>query len=66
MVFIDASKDYFEGKAQNHLRDEDIAKTLATYKDYKTEERYCSVCDLAEIEENDYNLNISRCISCNY
>ncbi len=21
---------------------------------------YCSVCDLAEIEENDYNLNISR------
>lgn len=60
VLFIDASKDYLEGKAQNHLRDEDIAKTLATYKDYKTEERYCSVCDLAEIEENDFNLNISR------
>ena len=42
------------------MRDEDIAKTLATYKDYKTVERYCSVCDLAEIEENDFNLNISR------
>ena len=60
VLFIDASKDYLEGKAQNHLRDEDIAKTLATYKDYKTVERYCSVCDLAEIEENDFNLNISR------
>ena len=60
VLFIDASKDYLEGKAQNHLRDEDIAKTLATYKDYNTEERYCSVCDLAEIEENDFNLNISR------
>lgn len=60
VLFIDASKDYLEGKAQNHLRDEDVAKTLKTYNDYITEERYCSVCDLEEIKENDYNLNISR------
>ena len=60
VLFVDASKDYLEGKAQNHLRDEDITKTLETYTDYKTIERYCSVCDLEEIKENDYNLNISR------
>ena len=60
VLFVDASKDYLEGKAQNHLRDEDIAKTLGSYNDYKTIDRYCSVCDLEEIKENDYNLNISR------
>jgi type I restriction enzyme M protein len=60
VLFVDASNDYLEGKAQNHLRDEDIAKTLKTYDDYTTLKRYCSVCDLEEIKENDYNLNISR------
>ena len=60
VLFVDASNDYLEGKAQNHLRDEDISKTLESYANYKTIERYCSVCDLEEIKENDYNLNISR------
>ena len=60
VLFIDASKDYLDGKAQNHLRDEDLDKTLDTYSKYTSVERYCSVCDLEEIKENDYNLNISR------
>lgn len=60
ILFIDASKDYLEGKAQNHLRDEDVEKTFNTYLKYETVERYCSVCELEEIEENDFNLNISR------
>ena len=60
VLFIDASKDYLEGKAQNHLRDEDLDKTLDAYSKYTSVERYCSVCDLEEIKENDYNLNISR------
>ena len=60
VLFIDASKDYLEGKAQNHLRDEDLDKTLDTYSKYTSVERYCSVCDLEEIKENDYNLNIAR------
>ena len=60
ILFIDASKDYLEGKAQNHLRDEDVEKTLNTYLKYETVERYCSVCEMDEIEENDFNLNISR------
>ena len=47
-------------KAQNHLRDEDIDKTLDAYSKYTSVERYCSVSDLEEIKENDYNLNISR------
>jgi len=60
IIFIDASKDYLEGKAQNHLREEDVKKTLETYETYEAIEKYCSVCELSEVKENDYNLNISR------
>ncbi|MFC2130611.1 N-6 DNA methylase [Bacteroidota bacterium] len=60
ILFIDASKDFLEGKAQNHLREEDVAKTLKAYEKFESVERYCSVCELDEIKENDYNLNISR------
>ena len=60
VVFIDASKDYLEGKAQNFLRQEDIEKTAKTFDALETVERYCTVAELDEIKENDYNLNISR------
>jgi type I restriction enzyme M protein len=60
VLFIDASKDYLEGKAQNHLRDEDIEKTYQAFQMYETVERYCSVSGIEEIKENDFNLNISR------
>ena len=57
---IDASKDYLEQKNQNLLRNEDIDKTAKAFDAYETVERYCRVVDMEEIEENDYNLNISR------
>ncbi len=60
VLFIDASKDYLEGKNQNYLRQEDIEKTAKTFNKFKTVERYCTVADMAEIKENDFNLNISR------
>ena len=60
ILLIDASKDYLEGKAQNHLRKEDIEKTANTFCTYETVERYCAVAELDEIKENDFNLNISR------
>lgn len=60
VLFIDASKDYLEGKAQNFLRQEDIEKTARTFETFETVERYCTVADMEEIKENDYNLNISR------
>ncbi len=60
VLFIDASKDYREGKAQNFLRQEDIEKTAHTFDAFETIERYCTVAGMDEIKENDYNLNISR------
>ncbi len=60
ILVIDASKDFLEGKNQNHLREEDIEKTAKAFCAFETEERYCAVADLEEIKENDFNLNISR------
>lgn len=60
VLFINASKDYLEGKAQNFLRQEDIEKTTKAFDAFETVERYCTVAGMDEIKENDYNLNISR------
>ena len=60
VLFIDASKDYLEGKAQNFLRQEDIEKTTHAFDAFETLDRYCTTAGIDEIKENDYNLNISR------
>ncbi|MBA7658000.1 hypothetical protein ES703_65945 [subsurface metagenome] len=60
VLFIDASKDYLEGKAQNFLRQEDIEKTAKAFDVFEAVERYCTVVEMDEIKENDHNLNISR------
>jgi len=60
ILVIDASKDYLDAKNQNFLRQEDIDRTAAAFDSFETVERYCTVADMEEIEENDYNLNISR------
>jgi len=62
VLFIDASGEghYKKGKNQNELREEDIAKIVDTYENYRAEDKYSYVATLDEIIENDYNLNIPR------
>ena len=60
VLFIDASREYEDGKNQNRLRQQDIDKIYKTYKQRKTMDKYSYVASLEEIEENDYNLNIPR------
>ena len=60
VVFIDASRDYEDGTNQNRLNAEHIEKIVATYKARKSIAKYAHVADFAEIEENDFNLNIPR------
>lgn len=60
ILFIDASREFEQGKNQNKLRKEDIKKVAQTYKDYKTIDKYSYRATLEEIKENDYNLNIPR------
>ena len=60
VLFIDASRDYQPGKNQNALNDEHLQKILHAYEKREAQEKYAHVADLAEITENDFNLNIPR------
>jgi type I restriction enzyme M protein len=62
ILFIDASaEDYYEkGKNQNHLRTEDIERIVDTYRRRETVDKFSYVAPLAEVAENDYNLNLPR------
>ena len=63
ILFINASEHFEKGRRQNFLRDKDIERIVETYK-YRTEgERYARRVQMAEIEANGYNLNISRYVS---
>ena len=64
VLFINASEHYEKGKRQNVLTDAHIDKIIDTYRERPEEiERYARRVDMKEIEENDYNLNITRYVS---
>jgi type I restriction enzyme M protein len=60
VLFINSELEYEEGKNQNKLRPQDIEKIVSTFDDYTEIKRYSKIVTLAEIAENDYNLNIRR------
>jgi type I restriction enzyme M protein len=62
VVFIDASGEYKEGKNQNTLTPQNIAKVVTAYETLAEVEKFMRVVDISEIKENDYNLNIARYI----
>jgi type I restriction enzyme M protein len=69
VLFINAAEHFVKGKRQNRLRNgenggpDDIKKIIDTYQFRKEEPRYARRVEMAEIEKNDFNLNISRYIS---
>ncbi len=62
IVFIDASGDenFVKEGNQNILRNEDVERIVATYRNREATDKYSYVASLEEIAENDYNLNIPR------
>lgn len=60
VLFINSELEYEEGKNQNKLRPQDIAKIVATFDNYVDVKRYAKVVNFSEIAENDFNLNIRR------
>lgn len=60
VLFINSELECQEGKNQNSLRPQDIEKIVQTFEDFAEVRRYSKVFTLAEIAENDYNLNIRR------
>ncbi|MBM7853897.1 type I restriction enzyme M protein [Desulfohalotomaculum tongense] len=60
ILFVDASRGYVKNGSKNKLRPEDMEKIIKTYDEFKDVDKYAAVVDIKTIEENDYNLNISR------
>lgn len=60
VLFIDASQEFTKEKNQNILEEQHIEKILTTYRKRENIEKYAHVATFAEIEENDFNLNIPR------
>ena len=69
VIIIDASNEYKEGKNQNELLDIHIEKIVKTYDHFalqvkeEVSDKFARLLDVADIAENDYNLNISRYIN---
>ena len=64
VLFINAAEHFEKGKRQNYLSDEHIQKIIDTYQQRPENiERYARRVGMDEIEDNDFNLNISRYVS---
>lgn len=63
VLFINAAEHFEKGKRQNVLTEDHIEKIIDTYQYRREEERYARRVSMEEIEENGYNLNITRYIS---
>jgi len=60
VLFINADREYFEGRAQNYLLPEHIEKIVNTFDTFAAVPGFSALVDNATLRENDYNLNIRR------
>jgi len=60
ILFINADREYKEGKVQNKLRPEDIEKISYAYRHKKVIDKYSKLVSKEELAAEEYNLNIRR------
>lgn len=60
VLFINADREFFEGRAQNYLLPEHIEKIVTTFDDFRAIDGFSAIVDNATLKANDYNLNIRR------
>ena len=62
LFMIDASKGFIKDGNKNRLRHQDIHKIVDVFNKHIEVPKYSRIVSVAEIEANDYNLNIPRYI----
>ena len=62
LFMVDASRGFMKDGNKNRLRSQDIHKIVDVFNHQTKLDRYSRLVPLAEIEKNDYNLNIPRYI----
>ncbi len=60
VLFVNADREYFEGRAQNHLLPDHIEKIVNTYENFAEVPGFSAIVPNATLRENDCNLNIRR------
>src|SRR4030042_6826523 len=60
VLFINADREYKEGKVQNKLRPEDIEKITYVFRNKMELDKYSRLVSFEELESEDYNFNIRR------
>lgn len=60
VLFINADREFFEGRAQNYLLPEHIEKIVTTFDEFRAIDGFSAIVDIATLKANDYNLNIRR------
>lgn len=60
VLFIDASRKFEKGKKQNAMTDEHIDSVIELYNRRETVEKESFLAKFADLEKNDFNLNIPR------
>lgn len=61
ILFIDASREFLQGKSQNFIREDvEVDKIVLAYQQRRAIDKYAYVAKREEVRENDYNLNIPR------
>ena len=60
VLFINADREFFEGRAQNHLLPEHIEKIVTTFDEFRAIDVFSTIVDNATLKDNAYNLNIRR------
>jgi type I restriction enzyme M protein len=60
VLFINADREFSEGRAQNFLRPQHEEKITAAFRDFKDIDGFCKVVDAKELADNDFNANIRR------
>lgn len=63
VLFIDASRDFEDGKNQNMLRETDLQRIQITCQGRIEVDKYSHLATLAEIAGNEFNLNIPRYVN---
>ena len=60
VLFINADRDFREGRAQNHLRPRDEQKITAAYRSFVDVDGFARVVTVGELADNEFNCNIRR------
>jgi type I restriction enzyme M protein len=60
VLFINADREFFEGRAQNYLLPEHIEKIVTIFDEFKAVPGFSAIVENVTLKESGYNLNIRR------